>query len=76
MACATCGETDHETERHVDVLWELPDPMGRGRDLFVEGPTDGLVIVTVDRVYVKRLTPAEAREMAKALLEAADAAEQ
>lgn len=75
MACATCGETDHETERHVDVLWELPDRMGRGRDLFVQGPIAGDIEVSVAGVYTKRLDPAEARAMAAALIAAAEAQE-
>lgn len=61
------------------MRWQLADPQDSRRILFVTAPTearDNLVTVGIEPLYMKHLTPAEAREMAAALLEAATLSEE
>lgn len=56
------------------VVWYLTDDMSNGRWLYVDHPTDdGLVPLGIQRVYTKYLSPEAARDLAAALLVAADA---
>lgn len=67
--CARCGK-DHWSG--YEFLWQLPSSGGAENDLMVRAPSDGAVNVSIMHVYDKWLDAAEARAMAKALLEAAD----
>jgi hypothetical protein len=69
-SCSNCGE-DHWSG--YDVLWQLPSEGGAERDLMVRAPSRGCVNVAILHVYDKWLDASEARAMAKALLDAADA---
>ena len=54
------------------TLWEMEDRNDSRRILHVSGPVEGEIVVGIEPLYRKRLSSAEARAMAAALLLAAD----